>query len=223
MQFVYHKDASASLIKIDSELHKYIFKVRRYDSNKPIYFRNLQDDNIYQYKIDSLGKKDAILSLIDQKESIIKPLKDLHIGWCIIDPKSIEKQIASLNEIGVSQITFFYCKYSQRKYKINFAKLEKLLINSSQQCGRSNIIKLNSCDNLDDFLEQNPNSYMFNFSQNHISNSKDSIKTIIVGCEGGFSNDEIDKFTKDKIVGINSNIILRSETAVSTLSSWILL
>lgn len=221
MQFIFHKDAKNETLIIESELHKYIFKVRRHNIDKELYFRNLKDKNIYKYKILSIDRRKTTLELIDFKELIIEPLKQLHIGWCIIDFKSIEKNIASLNELGVTKITFIKCEYSQN-YKINYEKLNKLLINSSQQSGRSNIIELNSCNSLDDFIKENPNSYMFNFSKNSIDNKKSEIDTIILGCEGGFSNNEISKFKPTKIVGIDSNIILRSETAIITIASKIL-
>ena len=223
MQFIYHELASIKILKIDGELSKYIFKVRRYDSAMPIYFRNLKDDNIYKYKVENITRRDATLSLIDFEIKIIKPDVYLHIGWCIIDPKSIEKQIASLNEIGVSKITFIYCGYSQKKYKPNFEKLNKLLVNSSQQCGRSDIIKLDSCDSLESFLIDYPKSYMFNFTNNQIAEYKNDIETIILGCEGGFTKEEVEDFDQDKIVGVNSNLIMRSETASISLSSLILL
>jgi len=222
MQFTYHIDSGKSTLLVDGDLHKYIFKVRRHNKDQNIFFRNLNDNNIYEYKVDIIDKKKTTLTLIKFEEKIINNSKKLHVAWCIIDPKNIEKQIASLNELGVSKITFIYCEYSQKKYKPNLEKLQKLLINSSQQSGRSNIISLDYCDSLDDFLKNNPNSYMFNFSSNHISNSSSSIDTIILGCEGGFSQNEINKFDNTKIVGINSNIILKSETAIVTLASKIL-
>ncbi len=222
MQFTYHINSGDQSLKIDGELHKYLFKVRRHDKQKDIFFRNLKDNNIYRYQIDSIGKRDTTLSLVDFQEKIIKANKDLHIGWCVIDPKSIEKQIASLNELGISKITFIYCEYSQYKYKLNKEKLQKLLINSSQQSGRSNIITLDQCASIKEFIETYPDSYMFNFSSNHIDNVKNNIKTIILGCEGGFSKTEIKSLDDKKIVGINSNIILRSETAAIAIAAKIL-
>lgn len=221
MQYTYHEDSGLDTIEIEAELHKYLFKVRRHDINEPLYFRNLKDNNIYSYKVQNIDRRKTTLSLIESQEKIIEPKKELHIGWCKIDPKSVEKVIASLNELGVTKITFINCEYSQGKYKVNVEKLEKLLINSSQQCGRSSIIKLDECNSLDSFLKQNPDSYMFNFSTNSIDQEKENIKTIVIGCEGGFSNKEIEKFSQDKIVGIDSNLILRSETGVITLASKI--
>jgi len=222
MQFTYHNDAGEKSLKIDGDLHKYLFKIRRQDSSENLYFRNLKDNNIYEYETVNVNRRDTVINLVSTQEKIIEPYKNLHIGWCIIDTKEVEKNIALLNEIGVSKITFITCRYTQKKYKINFEKLEKLLQNSSSQCGRSNIIKLNTCDSLDEFLVNNPDTYMFNFSENNINNKKQDIKTIVIGCEGGFSNDEVSQITEDKIVGCNINAILKSQTAVVSVSSIIL-
>ena len=222
MQFTYHNNAGDKSLKIDGDLHKYLFKIRRQDSTENIYFRNLKDNNIYEYQISNISRRDTLLTLISSEEKIIEPYRDLHIGWCIIDTKEVEKNIALLNEIGVNKITFISCQFTQKKYKINFEKLEKLLQNSSSQCGRSNIIELSSCGSLDEFIKTNPNTYMFNFSSNNINNIKQDIKTIVIGCEGGFSQDELSKFSEEKIVGCNINAILKSQTAVVSVASIVL-
>ena len=221
MQYTYHKDAGSDLIDIESDLHKYLFKVRRHDINDDLYFRNLNDQNLYCYKVQNIDRRKTTLSLQSFEEKVVSPKKELHIGWCKIDPKSIEKVIASLNELGVTKITFINCEFSQGKYTVNYEKLEKLLINSSQQSGRSSIIELDECECIEKFIEVNPDSYMFNFSQNLIDDVKNDIKTILIGCEGGFSDKEISLVKKEKIVGIDSNLILRSETGVITLASKI--
>ena len=222
MQFFYHREAGESSLTIDSELHKYIFKVRRHNTDETLYFRNLSDKNIYGYSVTSINRRETILALESSKEKLIESNKKLHLGWCVVDPKTVEKSIASLNELGVSKITFIFCKYSQKQFKINFEKLNKILQNSSSQSGRSSIIELDSCDSLKEFLEQNPNSYMFNFSPNNIKNNSKDINTIVLGCEGGFSSDEIEMFDSSKVVGVDSSIILRSETAAISLASHIL-
>lgn len=222
MQFIYHEQAGTSSLKVDGELYKYIFKVRRFDSESNLVLRNLEDKNIYHYAVIDIDRRKATLELIRSEEKVIEPQKQLHIGWCIIDPKSVEKYIASFNELGVSKITFIYCEYSQKQYKPNFEKLEKLLINSSQQCGRSSIIELERRDSLEEFKQENPKSYMFNFSSNNIHDSKDDIETIIIGCEGGFSSSEIKNFDQKKIVGIDNTLILKSETAALSVAGIVL-
>jgi len=221
MQYTYHKDSSAETIEIEAELHKYLFKVRRHNIDEDLYFRNLKDKNIYRYRVQIINRRKTILSLQGYEEKIVEPQKELHIGWCKIEPKSIEKVIASLNELGVTKITFINCEFSQKKYTINYEKLEKLLINSSQQSGRSSIITLEESESLKTFLSENKESYMFNFSKNLVDDVKNDIRTIVIGCEGGFSDEEITLVEKQKIVGIDSSLILRSETGVITLASKI--
>lgn len=223
MQFSYHENASDTTLNINNDTYKYLIKARRHKIDDEIYFRNLKDDFIYLYRLDKIGRKDASLTLIEKEEKIIENDKKLHLAWCMVDPKTVEKYIASLNELGVDKITFIYCEYSQKNFKINIEKLNRILYNSSSQCGRSSIIKLEVCDSLEDFLQKNPDSYFLDFSKTNIETKKDDIKTLIIGCEGGFSDDERISFDKEKVVGFTSSLILRSETAIVSASSKILL
>lgn len=223
MQFTYSELCGNDTLTINDEIYKYLIKARRHKIDDEIYFRNLDNDLIYLYKLVSIGKKEAILQLLSSEEKIVKNEKELHIGWCLVDPKTVEKYIASLNEIGVSKITFIYCEYAQKNFKINIEKLKRILINSSSQCGRSNIIEFDTCDSLQEFVEKNKDTYFLDFSNTTIDEKKDEIKTLVLGCEGGFSQDERFIFNKDKVVGFSSPLILRSETAIVSVSSKILL
>lgn len=223
MQFTYAEFCGTTILEIKDETYNYLIKARRHKIDDEIYFRNLKDNNIYLYKINNIDRKKAILNLISSEEKIVVNEKKLHLGWCVVDPKNIEKYISSLNEIGVDKITFIYADYSQKNFKINIDKLEKILINSSTQCGRSDIIKFEISKSLEDFMKENNDVYFLDFSTICIDNKKDEIKTLVIGCEGGFSKNERENFDDDFIVGFNSNLILRSETAIISASSKILL
>lgn len=222
VQYIYDEKAGETSLKVEGENHKYLFKVRRVKVGDIINFRNLVDNNLYSYKISLIDKKSATLTLESSEQKEVKPNKYLHLGWCVVDPKTIEKTLASLNELGVSKISFIYADFSQKNFKINFERLDKILINSSIQCGRSDKIEFELFNSLKEFLENYPESYMFNFSQNIVSDKKNDIETIVVGPEGGFTAKEIALFSEDKIVGIDSNIILRSESAVTCITSLLL-
>ena len=223
MQFTYEEFCGRDILEIKDEVYNYLIKARRHKIDDEIYFRNLKDNNIYLYKINLIDKKKAILNLISAEEKILINNKKLHLGWCVVDPKTVEKFITSLNEMGVDKITFIYADYSQKNFKINIEKLEKILINSSCQCGRSNIIKLEVCKNLEQFMKENSDVYFLDFSTLCVDDKKDEIKTLVIGCEGGFSQKERDRFNKDFVVGFNSNLILRSETAIISAGAKILL
>ncbi|MGJ0359004.1 16S rRNA (uracil(1498)-N(3))-methyltransferase [Aliarcobacter cryaerophilus] len=223
MQFIYDKNAKNELLKIEDENYNYIIKARRHKLDDILDFRNLEDDFLYSYKISQIDKKSLILNLLKKEEKIIENSKKIHLAWCIVDPKTIYENIASLNELGVDKITFVYSDFSQKNFKINFEKLEKILINSSSQCGRSSIIKLDIYKNIDTFIADNPDAYFLDFSQTSIDSKVSDIKTLMIGTEGGFSKRERELFNKNFIVGFSSNLILKSQTAIISATSKIIL
>ena len=223
MQFIYDKNAKNELLKIEDENYNYIVKARRHKLDDILDFRNLEDDFLYSYKISQIDKKSLFLNLLKKEEKIIENSKKIHLAWCVVDPKTIYENIASLNELGVDKITFVYSDFSQNNFKINFEKLEKILINSSSQCGRSSIIKLDICKNIDTFITDNPDTYFLDFSQTSIDSKVLDIKTLMIGTEGGFSKRERELFNKNFIVGFSSNLILKSQTAIISATSKIIL
>ncbi|PRM98127.1 16S rRNA (uracil(1498)-N(3))-methyltransferase [Aliarcobacter cryaerophilus] len=223
MQFIYDKNAKNELLKIEDENYNYIIKARRHKLDDILDFRNLEDNFLYSYKISQIDKKSLFLNLLKQEEKVIENSKKIHLAWCIVDPKTIYENISSLNELGVDKITFVYSDFSQKNFKINFEKLEKILINSSSQCGRSSIIKLDICKNIDTFIQENQDTYFLDFSQTSIDSKVSDIKTLIIGTEGGFSKRERELFNKDFIVGFSSSLILKSQTAIISATSKIIL
>jgi len=221
--YLYHSEAGASTLTLTGDDHRYLFKVRRHKAEDHLHLRNLKDGMLYTYEILSIDKRSVILSLISQQALEIRPQRSLHIGWCVIEPKNIEKILPSLNEMGVEKISFIYCKRSQKSYKLDFKRLEKILLNSSQQSGRSVMMELEIFETLGSFLIRYPESYMLNFSDQSVDEMKDDIGTIVVGCEGGFSDDEINTFDYNKIVGFSTPLVLKSESAVCAVAAKILL
>ena len=222
MLYLYHKDARQSQLILTGDEHRYIFKVRRHKIDDVLHLRNLEDGLLHAYTITHIDKSSVMLELKESIRHEVKAKHSLHIGWCIIDPKNVEKVLPTLNEMGVEKITFFYCKRSQKSFKLDFKRLKKILLNSSQQSGRSQMMTLEICDNLEVFLEKNPDAKMLNFSENNLITAI-KIDTIIIGCEGGFTEEEVALFQKENIVGFDTPLILKSESAVCAVASKILL
>ena len=222
MQYLYHKEAGKSSLLLTGDEHRYIFKVRRHREGETIALRNLEDGCIYFYTILLLDKREANLLLESFRSLTVKAERDLHIAWCVIDPKSVEKLLPTLNEMGVSKITFVYCRRSQKSFKPDFKRMEKILLNSSQQCGRSSLMVLDGCDSLENFLLKHPRSVMLNFSEQSLR-EKSEVETMVVGCEGGFTEDEVALFKLENIMGLDTPLILKSESAVCAVASKLLL
>jgi len=222
MQYLFHPQASTPSLELRGDEHRYIFKVRRHREGEEIALRNLKDNQIYLYTISSIDKKQALLTLNYSKVLEVKAKKTLHIAWCVIDPKSIEKILPTLNEIGIEKISFIYCKRSQKSFRLDFKRLEKILLNSSQQCGRSQLMELEMVEDLEAFLKLHPETVMLNFSKNVLT-KESNINTIAIGCEGGFTEEEMALFEPKNIVGLDSPLILKSESAVCAVGAKLLL
>jgi 16S rRNA (uracil1498-N3)-methyltransferase len=222
MLYLYHKDASLSQLTLAGDEHRYIFKVRRHKQNDTLYLRNLEDGLLHGYVIAHIDKHSVVLELKTSKVLGVKAKMSLHVAWCVIDPKSVEKVLPTLNEMGVSKITFIYCKRSQKSFKIDFKRLDKILLNSSQQSGRSEMMTLEMVESLALFLEENPNAKMLNFSKNNLMSTSDA-KSIVIGCEGGFTQEEVDLFQEENIIGLDTPLVLKSESAVCAVASKLLL
>jgi 16S rRNA (uracil1498-N3)-methyltransferase len=81
---------------------------------------------------------------------------------------------------------------------------------------------LEMSDSLEIFLKENPRAKMLNFSENNFISNSD-IDTIVIGCEGGFHEEEVSLFDKKNIVGFDTPLVLKSESAVCAVAAKVLL
>lgn len=220
MQFIFHENAGLQTIELFDEHYNYLIKARRSKIGDEIFCRNLVDDLLHTYHIEEITKKNCKLSLFNSISKPHTPNTKLEIIWCIIDPKTIEKQLPSLNQIGVSKIYFIKCDFSQGNFEPNLQRLNKILINSCEQCGRSDLMefeiisksKLNSM-----------NFAYFDFGGKEIDKSIKDFDKFLFGPEGGFSQKELEQLNQKSCYKFNTNNILRSENAIFALSSIYLL
>lgn len=223
MQFLFSDEAGASSLKIKGEEYKYLFKVRRHEIDDTLCFRSRnKSEELHLYKVISLDGRSASLEHISSQIKEIKSDKELHIAWCVVDPKSVEKVLPSLNEIGVSKISFIYCARSQKNFKPDLQRYERILETSSQQCGRSKNIEFDVFKTLDAFLQSHPETVVLDFCDRVLS-CDDEVQTVLIGCEGGFSQEERQKVEKLKRFRLDTPMILRSESAAMAIASKILI
>lgn len=213
MQFAYHSGAGAQTLRLCTKEYAHLFKVRRITDGAQLDFCNLADDTRYTYKITNITKKEASLELIETKRDDNAQNSALHVGWCLVDPKTIEKTLAMLNEMGVATISFVYADFSQKNYKLDTKRIERILINSCEQCGRTNLMRIEILESVECYLKQYPQSAIIDFDAKRISQDS-SIVSFLVGPEGGFSGRERKLFEGRDIYGLGCDTILRSETVV---------
>lgn len=220
MQFNYAASAGEQTMHLDVKEYSHIFKVRRVSATQRLDWSNLNDDKLYTYQILSISKKEAVLELIETKEVKNTSTCKLHVGWCVVDPKTVEKHIAMLNEIGVLKISFVYADFSQKNYKIDEKRIQRILINSSEQCGRTSMMQIEILMSIEEYFHLYPNSVVIDFCENYIQDD-DVITNFLVGPEGGFSKSEKQLFKNKKVYGLKALNILKSETVVLGISAKI--
>jgi 16S rRNA (uracil1498-N3)-methyltransferase len=223
MQFLFSDEAGRSTLKLKGEEYKYLFKVRRHNVDDVLYFRTRDTSEVlHAYKVIALDGRSASLEHVSSQTKEVRSDKELHIGWCVIDPKSVEKVLPSLNEIGVSKISFIYCARSQKNFKTDLQRYERILETSSQQCGRSKQIELEVYKNLNAFLDENPQTIVLDFCD-EVLGCENEVNTVLIGCEGGFSEEERHKVEALQRFRLDTPMILRSESAAMAIASKVLI
>ncbi|WP_027327804.1 16S rRNA (uracil(1498)-N(3))-methyltransferase [Helicobacter pametensis] len=217
MQFLYHPNAGDQTILIQGEQFIHLYKSRRTKHTQVLYLRNLCDDQLYQYKQTQIDKKSATLTLHTQIHSPNTPTHHSHIILARIDSKSLQKALPFLNELGLSKLTLFFADYSQRNEKLELDKIEKILINSSQQCGRSDKVQLEILENLDSVLMLYPQIALFDFGGRKLTSHPKL--PILIGPEGGFSPKEKERLRHLPTYSTQESMILRSESACIYVAS----
>ncbi|WP_415397374.1 16S rRNA (uracil(1498)-N(3))-methyltransferase [Sulfurimonas sp. CS5] len=223
MIYILHDDAGKDSLNIRAELHKYLVKVRRHIKGDEISFRNPNNIKIlYKYEIVDVDARTLNLELVSSSVNEVKSKKSLHIAWCVIDSKSIEKVLASLSEIGVEKISFISCERSQKNFKLDFKRFDRIVEASMQQCGRSSYIEFDRYKSIEDFIKEFPDTKVFDFCDN-ILESNANFKRVLIGCEGGFSQNEREFLKAQEVFRLDTPMVLRSESAVIAVASRILL
>ena len=223
MIYILHDEAGKDSLNIRGDLFKYLVKVRRQVKGDELSFRSRADiKKLHRYKIVDVDGRTLSLKLISASVCEVKSKKCLHIAWCIIDSKSIEKVLPSLNEIGVEKISFIACDRSQKNFKLDFKRFDRILEASMQQCGRTSIMEFDTYKNIAAFISEFPDTKVFDFCDNILESNAD-FQTVLIGCEGGFSLDERELLKSQEVFRLNTPMVLRSESAVMAVASKIIL
>ena len=211
--------------KLDKSQSYYLNKVMRVKENEV--FSLFNDDGEWEAKVLNMSKsiiEFKIIKQLRQKENIKKEL------WLAFSPIKSNYQnfmIQKATELGVTKfLPIIFDRTVVRK--INKERLEKIIIEASEQSNRINLPKIEEPQSLNNFLETNSIDLILtdlNSNNNKIDKSKltDKPVCIIIGPEGDFSEDErqeILAFKGVQPIKINENI-LRSETAVISAISII--
>ena len=153
--------------------------------------------------------------------------KEIWLAFSPIKSNYFSFMVQKATELGITKFIPIIFERSVVR-KINIDRLNKIIIEASEQSNRINIPLLERPQNLDEFLSNNIKKINLIFTDLNSKNKKLEVNKldnkplcIIVGPEGDFSEkekDQISNFKEVTSIKINENI-LRSETAaISAIS-----
>ncbi len=222
MKFLLHADAGAAGLAVSGEDYKYLIKVRRHKAGDLIGFRTPEKlTEEYRYRLESSDGRNAFFALESHYHAPCEASRKLHLGWCLVDPKTIEKSLPMLTELGVSKITFIHCRRSQRNFRLDFERLKRIMESSIMQCGRTSLVELAESPALSTFLGEHPEAVILDFG-GEVLGPDEAVETAVIGCEGGFDESERKLFASHRVRVFSSAMILRSETAAVAIASRLL-
>ena len=216
--------SSEMIEKLDKSQSHYLTKVMRVKENEVFSLFNKNGE--WEAKIIGISKSIVEFKTIKQfrqKENT----KELWLAFSPIKSNYQNFMIQKATELGVTKfLPIIFDRTVVRK--INKERLEKIVIEASEQSNRINVPTIDDAQDLNGFLKKNSMDLIFtdlNSSNNKIDKSKLTGKPvcIIIGPEGDFSETErgeILNFKGVQPIKINENI-LRSETAVISAISII--
>ena len=203
--------------KLDKDQSHYLSKVMRVKENEVFSLFNKEGE--WEAKILGISKNTVEFKIIKQlrQKEITREL------WLAFSPIKSNYQnfmLQKATELGVTKfLPIIFDRTVVRK--INKDRIEKIVIEASEQSNRINVPTIEEAQDLNGFLKKNSMNLIFtdlNSNIKKIDKSKftDKPVCIIIGPEGDFSETEREKILSFKGVQpikINENI-LRSETAV---------
>jgi 16S rRNA (uracil1498-N3)-methyltransferase len=221
MQLFYYPDLdkSSESFTFDKEESRHILKVLRKKADDEILITNGKG-YFFEGIIQEIMPKKCTVQI---KACHEKYARRYYLHMVVAPTKMNDRYewfLEKATEIGVDEITPVFCVHSERK-TIKKERFEKIVIAAMKQSLSAYLPKLNDPIHFEDFLSKDLSGQLF------IAHCEEGYKyalkrrvqpdtpiTILIGPEGDFSSEEIEKATEKKFLPITlSNNRLRTETA----------
>lgn len=231
--FVNQENFNNNLITISGDEHNHLKNVLRLKEGEKII---VVCGNGYDYyaNILNIGKVATIAEIVSEQENIYDAKAFVRVYQALTKKDNMSLITQKLTELGVSELSLIETTNTTAKDK--FSKSEKLQVVSNQsvkQCKRSkpmkilNTIKFNNVlkelKEFDLIIFANETESETNLNQVFSKGVNYSKTAIIIGSEGGFTQNEITNLIKAGAKSITlGKRILRAETASIALTALVM-
>ena len=209
--------------KLDKKQSHYISKVMRIKENGK--FNVFNNAGEWVAKIIKIANGFVEFRIVKQLRSI-ENTNEIWLAFAPIKLNYLKLMIQKATEIGVTRFIPILTERTIVR-KLNEKRINKIIIEASEQSNRLKVPSLDKLTKLDAFLKLNQNTNII-FGDINTENIKIDLKNknplcVLIGPEGDFSLKERERILKLKNIiplKINDNI-LRSETAAISMISII--
>ena len=207
--------------KLDKSQSHYLVKVMRVNVGEN--FSLFNESGEWEAKITKIIKGVVEFSIRKKIRSNTNE-KEIWLAFAPIKLNYLNLMIQKATELGVTRFIPILTERTIVR-KINEKRINKIIVEASEQSNRLKVPQLEEIVKLDDFLKFNQKTNII-FGDLNTNNNKLNIKSteplcILIGPEGDFTTQEREKILKLKNIiplKINENI-LRSETAAISIIS----
>ena len=208
---------------LDKSQSHYLSKVMRINEGQSFSLFNKNGE--WEAKVDNIVKGIVEFTIINKLRSA-KYEKEIWLAFAPIKLNYLYLMIQKATEIGVTRFIPILTERTVVR-KLNEKRINKIIVEASEQSNRLKVPSLDKLTKLDAFLKSNQNTNII-FGDLNTDNKKIDPQTkdplcILIGPEGDFSIKERENILKlKKIIPLKiNNNILRSETAAISMISII--
>ena len=213
------------IAELDKSQSHYVNKVMRVKKNET--FSLFNGSGEWEAKIKEISKGIVVFIItkqLRQKENT----KEVWLAFSPIKPNYFNFMLQKATELGVTKFVPIITERTIVR-KINYERVEKIIIEASEQSNRLVVPKIEKTQNLNLFLENNNNKINIIFGDLNTENQNLDPKIkkenkpicIIIGPEGDFTESEREQILNFKDVQslkINNNILRTETAAISAIS-----
>lgn len=222
---IYHSQQLSvdTTVELEEQAAAHIGRVLRMQVGNPLTLFNGQGGQ-YNAVIVSCSKKNVSVNIESFTANCVESPLSIHLGQGISRGDKMDYTIQKAVELGVSEITPIFTercgvKLSGDRLEKKWQQWQKIAISACEQSGRNSVPKIHKPLDLTTWLKQNSNELKITL----FPRATATIKTLpspengirlIIGPEGGLSDDEVQQTLDADFTGIQLGPrILRTETA----------